>query len=150
MRRMLTRGGFAFLLLCSAAFTQPRSSLRERAAAGDPEAQFNLAKNYETGRAGYKKDFVEAEHWYRQAAEQGDPFAQASLGILYRFGKGIPRDYVEAFMWFYLAANQTTGGDQQSIAEMRDSTRARMTGEQYAEAMRRARGWKPKTARQPQ
>ena len=144
MVTMLARIGLVGLLVFWCAYGQPRPSLRERAAAGDPEAQFNLAKNYETGRAGYKKDFVEAERWYRLAAEQGDPFAQASLGILYRFGKGIPRDYVEAFMWFYLAANQTTGGDQQSIAEMRDATRARMTDEQYAEAIRRARDWKPK------
>ena len=143
---MLTRVGLTCLLLLGYASGQPRPNLRERAAAGDPEAQFNLAKNYETGRAGYKKDFVEAERWYRLSAEQGDPFAQASLGILYRFGKGIPQDYVEAFMWFYLAANQTTGGDQQSIAEMRDATRARMTDEQYQKAVQRAREWKPKTA----
>lgn len=145
--------GLAILLLCASGFAQqtaapgqpPRASLRERASNGDPEAQFNLAKNYETGRAGYKKDFVEAEHWYRLAAEQGDPFAQASIGILYRFGKGIPQDFVQAYMWFTLAANQTTGGDQDSIVELRDATAARMSPEQLAEAKRRVQDWKPKS-----
>src|SRR5918999_4934247 len=135
---MWKRSGLALLVFLAFGYAQPpRPGLRERAAAGDPEAQFNLAKNYETGRAGYKKDFAEAERWYRQAAVQGDPFAQASLGILYRFGKGVPRDYVQAYMWFHLAANQTTGGDQESIAELRDATAARMTPDQVAEAVRR-------------
>jgi uncharacterized protein len=142
---MLKRSGLGLLLVLALGYGQaPRPNLRERAAAGDPEAQFNLAKNYETGRAGYKKDFAEAERWYRQAAEQGDPFAQASLAILYRFGKGVPQDYVQAFMWFHLAASQTTGGDQESIAELRDATAARMTLEQVEEAKRRAGEWKPK------
>lgn len=141
--RIVWTGSIAIAL----AFAQPqRSNLRERAEAGDPEAQFNLAKNYETGRAGYKKDFAEAERWYRLAAEQGDPFAQASLAILYRFGKGVPRDYVEAYKWFYLAANQTSGGDQQSIVELRDATAARMNQDQIAQAVQRAREWKPKPA----
>ena len=34
-----------------------RPSLRERAAKGDPDAQFTLAKNYEAGRGGLKKDY---------------------------------------------------------------------------------------------
>lgn len=126
----------------------PKPSLRARAEKGDAEAQFNLAKNYETGRAGLKKDFLEAEHWYRQAAQQGDPFAQASLAILFRFGKGVPRDYVEAYKWFYLAANQTTGADRESIVELRDSTAARMTADQVSEAVRRARDWKPAPGQQ--
>lgn len=131
----------AVLLLASAGYGQ---NLKERAARGDAEAQFNLAKMYETGRSGYKKDFAEAERWYRLSAEQGDPFAQASLAILFRFGKGVPQDLVQALMWFTLAASQTTGGDQESIAEMRDATAARLSAEQITEARRLASEWKPK------
>src|SRR5258708_32003376 len=81
--------------------TQPkplRERLLESARKGDAEAQFELAKNYETGRIGLPKDLSEAEHWYRAAAVQGDPYAQASLGIMYNFGKGVGKDYVQAFM----------------------------------------------------
>jgi uncharacterized protein len=136
-------------LSSSAGQDAPKLSLRERAENGDPETEFNLAKNYEAGRGGLKKDYAEAERWYLRAAEQGDPFAQASLAILFRFGKGVAQDYVEAYRWFYLAASRTKGSDQESILELRDSTAARMTAGQLAEALRLARAWnaKPKTER---
>jgi TPR repeat protein len=142
---MLARSGPALLLALSicAAQDAPKLSLRERAAKGDPQAEFNLAKTYEAGRGGLKKDYTEAERWYRRAAQQGDPFAQASLGILFRFGKGVAQDYVEAYQWFYLAASRTTGSDQESILELRNSTAAHMTPQQIEEASRRAREWKP-------
>lgn len=136
------------LSICAAQQT-PRPPLRERAAKGDPEAQFNLAKNYEAGRGGLKRDYVEAERWYRRAAEQGDPFAQASLGLLFRFGKGVAQDYLEAYKWFYLAASRTTGSDQESILELRNSTAAHLTAEQIAEAERWARQWQPKPVKSP-
>jgi len=143
---MLTRSAWALLLALSFSAGQDahRLSLRERAEKGDAEAQFNLAKNYEAGRGGLKKDYAEAERWYLRAAEQGDPFAQASVAILFRFGKGVAQDYVEAYRWFYLAASRTTGSDQESILELRDSTAARMTAAQLAEALRLAREWKAK------
>jgi TPR repeat protein len=132
--------------------TAPRIPLRERLAAraakGDAEAQFDLAKMYETGRGGLTKDFTVAEHWYRESANQGDPFAQASLAILYRFGKGVPQDLVQAYMWFSLAASHTEGGDRESIAEMRDATAAKLTPAQLNEAQRLIREWKPKPASQ--
>lgn len=123
-----------------------RPNLRERAAKGDAEAQFNLAKMYETGRSGYKKDYAQAEHWYRLAADQGDVYAQASLAILYRFGKGVHQNYVEAYKWFSIATAHSTGPDQESIQELQNATAARMTSEQVAEARRLASEWKPKTA----
>lgn len=125
---------------------QPVPKLKERAAQGDAEAQFNLGKMYEAGRGGLKKDPAEAERWYRRAAVQGDPFAQASLGILFRFGKGVTQDYVQAYKWFWLAASRTSGGEQESIAEMRDATAARMTPQQMEAARAQAREWKPVAA----
>jgi uncharacterized protein len=123
---------------------QPKLSLQERAERGDADAQFNLAKMYESGRSGRKRDYSQAEHWHRKAAEQGDPYAQASLGILLRFGKGVAQNYVEAYKWLQLAVSQTSGGEQESILELRDSTAARMTPEQITEAKRLATEWKPK------
>jgi TPR repeat protein len=122
-----------------------RERLLERALKGDVDAQFDLGKNYEAGRIGLKKDFVQAEHWYREAANQGEPFAQASLGILYGFGKGVPQDLVQALMWYELATEHTTGGDKTTIAEMRDDLMGKMTPQQIAEARKLAREWKPVT-----
>ncbi len=138
---------FKLVLLSVCVLSAQAPSLRERAAKGDSEAQFNLGKMYEAGRGSYKKDYAEAARWYRASAEQGDAFAQASLGILYRFGKGVPLDLVQAYMWLYLSASQPTGGAEESITEMRDAASARMTNEQIAHAVRLVREWKPKQTR---
>ena len=124
-----------------------RERLLERALKGDSEAQFDLAKNYEAGRIGLPRDMVQAEHWYRMAADQGEPFAQASLGILYQFGKGGKADIVQACMWYTLAVDRTKGGDRETIVEMLDEINAQMTDSQRAEAKRLARQWKPKVTK---
>jgi hypothetical protein len=134
------------LLLASAIYAQPpagRPPLRERAAAGDPEAQFTLGKNYEAGRSGLKQDYVEAAAWYRKSAEQGNVYAQASLGILYHSGKGLPHDDVQAEMWFTISAEHAPVNDKDTIAEMRDSVASRLTARQVEEAKRLAHEWKP-------
>ena len=115
-----------------------RERLLESAQKGDAEAQFELGKNYETGRIGLPKDFAQAEHWYRLAAEQGDPFAEASLGLLYQFGKGVKKDSVQALMWYEVALARSSVGDRASIAELRDDIIGEMTAAQIAEARRRA------------
>jgi uncharacterized protein len=120
-----------------------KPSLRVRAAQGDPEAQFNLGKNYESGRTGLAKDYTQAAHWYRLSAEQGDPFAMASLGLLYRFGKGVALDRVQAYKWLDLAVRKTSGADAESIAEYRDAVALKMKPMELVEATRLVAEWKP-------
>ena len=137
----------AFLLLTALAAAQPpagRPSLRERATAGDAEAQFTLGKNYEGGRSGLKKDYAEAARWYRRSADQGNVYAQASLGILYHSGKGLPHDDVQAETWFIISADHSPQNDRDTIVEMRDSVAVHLTPQQLGEAQRLAREWKSK------
>ena len=115
-----------------------RERLLESAQKGDAEAQFELGKNYETGRIGLPKDFAQAEHWYRLSAQQGDPFAEASLGLLFQFGKGVKKDAVQALMWYEVALARSNAGDRASIAELRDDIVGGMTAAQISEARRRA------------
>ncbi len=49
---------------------------------------------------------MEAVRWYRLAAEQGNAFAQYSLGYMYRCSGGEPEDDVEAVCWYYVAGEQ--------------------------------------------
>ena len=77
----------------------------------------------------------------RKAAEQGDAGAQVWLGVLYRDGRGVPQDYVEAHKWSNLAASRATGDDRKEAAESRDVLAARMTPAQLAEAQQLAREW---------
>ncbi len=137
----------ALFLLSALANAQPpsdRPPLKERAAAGDPEAQFSLGKNYEAGRSGLKQDYAEAASWYRKAADQGNVYAQASLGILYHSGKGLPHDDVQSEMWLTISAEHAPKDDRDTIVEMRDSVAAHLTPQQLVEAQKDAREWKPK------
>ncbi|MBF0182025.1 MAG: sel1 repeat family protein [Magnetococcales bacterium] len=75
--------------------------LLRRAKAGEVKAQVKL------GQLGFDRhDYQSAMHWFRQAANQGDPTAQNGVGTLYDNGKGVTRDFREAAKWFLLAANQ--------------------------------------------
>ena len=62
---------------------------------------------------------------------------------MYSNGQGVPQDYVEAHMWFNLAAAQSSDFFRYRSGEARDSVAARMTAEEVAEAQRRAREWTP-------
>ena len=51
----------------------------------------NLGVLYENGE-GVEADLGEAARWYRQAAADGVVLAQLTLGLMYREGRGVPRD----------------------------------------------------------
>jgi hypothetical protein len=142
------RAVFAGLIACTLFAQQKplRERLLESALKGDHDAQFELGKNYETGRIGLPKDIVQAQRWYRAAAEQGDPYAEASLGILYEFGKGVTADPVAALMWYEIAISRAPAGDRDSIEDLRTNILKRMTEPQIAEARRQARAFRPKPA----
>lgn len=57
--------------------------LKQRAAAGDAEAQFELGKAYECGRD-VVVNLWETVKWYRLAVEEGCVSAYCSLGQAYR------------------------------------------------------------------
>ncbi len=58
---------------------------------------------------------------------------------MYANGQGVPQNYVEAHMWFNLAAAQSSGENRDRYVKARDDLAERMTSEQVAEAQRRAR-----------
>ncbi len=76
----------------------------------------------------------------RRLAEQGHAQAQVNLGIMYSQGRGVPKDSVQAYRWYTLAAGQ--GGD---LAEkFKDHLEKSMNLDQLAVAQRLAREWKAK------
>jgi hypothetical protein len=76
------------------------------------------------------KDEREAVKWFRCAAEQGDQESQTSLGLAYRQGRGVTRDYVQAYKWLERAAVQ---GNLKVVAACEELSR-RMTAEQRVRA----------------
>ena len=141
----------ALILSPSVRAQQPVSGLplevRVLAEQGDASAQFRLGFMYDNGmesaRTGVPKDAAGAIRLYRLAACQGDANAQDSLGCMYMDGRGTPQDYVEAHMWFNLAASQLSGDDRDRAVRNRDDVAGHMTADQIAEAQRRAREWTP-------
>jgi uncharacterized protein len=62
---------------------------------------------YEDAFTAYDRgDYTTAIPIYRMLADQGDPYAQRALGIIYDMGQGVPQDYVEAMKWYRWAADQ--------------------------------------------
>jgi hypothetical protein len=56
--------------------------------------------------ANNRGDYATALREWRPLAEQGDALAQYNLGVLYRKGRGMPQDDVQARQWFEKAAAQ--------------------------------------------
>jgi cell division septation protein DedD len=82
-------------------FAKAVAEWRGPAAAGDPDAQYNLGQAYKLGR-GVPADQAAATEWYRKAAASGHEEAQATLGLqLFQAGK---RD--EAMTWLKKAAER--------------------------------------------
>ncbi len=95
-----------------------------------------------TGMEAYEKgDYATALKEWRPLAAQGNAAAQALLGMMYyEEGQGVPKDYVQAYMWLSLAAAQ----GYERATKLRDKLAKKMTPSELAEAQRLAREWKPK------
>lgn len=96
--------------------------------------------DYETGRRAWDAGHLdEALTQWRAAADAGDGRAMLALGQRYQQGLGVLQDYVEAHMWFNLAASR---GEAAALGE-RDAVAAKMTPAQIAAAQQRAAAWRP-------
>ena len=95
---------------------------------------------YNDGVDAYERgDYATALREWQHLAEQEHGGGQNGLGIMYEKGKGVPKDYVAAYMWYTLAASRGS----KKASNNRDLIAERMTSPQIAEAQRRARDWEP-------
>ena len=63
--------------------------------------------NFQAGMdANNRGDYATALREWRPLAEQGDALAQYNLGVLYRKGRGVPQDDVQARQWYEKSALQ--------------------------------------------
>ena len=61
----------------------------------------------------------------------------------------MPKDYVQAHMWFNIAASRVTGEARESAVSNRDIVAILMTPSQIAEAQRLTREWDAAHPRDP-
>jgi TPR repeat protein len=100
-----TRGACRWLALAAFAFAGAAGA-ENNAAGAVPDAPQDLvaqARAYEHGE-GVPRDYLKAAALYCEAARDGDPEAQYSLGWMYTNGRGVPRDDAVAASFFALAA----------------------------------------------
>jgi TPR repeat protein len=85
---------------------------------GSSEAQRWLGRLYDNG-LGVPKDQAKAAFWYRNAAEQGDTYAQSRLGQMYIMGGDtITRDTGIGLMWLKKAADQGDASVQNFLGNL--------------------------------
>lgn len=118
--------------------------MRKAAEQGDMEYQSKLGTYYmgnwkfgPHGEIQTTQNFYEAAKWYKLAAEQGDAKAQNNLGGFYLDGRGVEKDVVQAYKWFYLASQQYPRIFQQNLSHVAEQ----LDDSQIAEAERLANEW---------
>ena len=85
------------------------------------------------------KDVDEALKLYRKAAEQNSAQAQYDLGLCYANGEGVTKNYVEAYKWWTLSANQNNAPARKYLSILQD----RMSREQIADGQRLVSNFRP-------
>ncbi len=100
-----------------------------------------VAREFTKGFEAYQRgDFAAALQEWRPLAEQGNTSAQGIIGYMYHNGQGPPKDYVQAHMWYSIAARK---GDRHAAGN-RDSIATEMTRGDVSRAQRLAREWMEK------
>src|SRR5262249_45825365 len=89
---------------------------------------------------GVPMDYDIAVRLARRAAEQGIIDSQYILGLGYLYGRGVPRDVVEAYIWCQLAANQ----GYKLAKSLAPEAAANLTKAQLAGANERIKNFRPR------
>lgn len=96
-------------------YTSGPSLVRKAAEAGEPAAQYRLAKLHERG-LGVPKDLQAARQWTERAAEGGNVKAMHDLAVYYAEGEGGQQSYAAAAEWFRKAADYGLTDSQYNLA----------------------------------
>lgn len=113
---------------------------------GNARAQAQLGFMHSYGKC-VVQNYGVAIYWYVRSAEQGHPVGQHLLGLAYDKGHGVLTDHIEAHKWLNLAAAGSSGAEHEDNLRLRDAAANKLTKDQLAEAMYRARVWVPKRER---
>ncbi len=84
-------------------------------------ADFADAASFRQGVSAFnREDYLLASQIFFPLAEQGDPAAQSYLGFMFETGRGVPRNYTEAAMWYRRSAEQGDSLAQYSLGLLYD------------------------------
>ena len=91
--------------------------LNQSAKQGLANSQYFLARLFSRGET-IEQDPERAVTLYREAAAQGHAMAQNDVAVHCKDGKGTKQDYVEAFYWSTLAAQQGIRASEERLQEL--------------------------------
>lgn len=109
--------------------------LKQAATQNHKAAMFQLAEFH--NRHDKYHDSAVAMKWYKKAAAKDHVAAQLRIAEMYVDGKGVSKDYVEAYKWFYLAGMFGANGEPQlrgNVRRQRQMLTQKMNPEQITEA----------------
>ncbi len=90
-----------------------------------------------------RNDYPKAADWFRKAAMQGLPQAQAQLAQLLKDGRGVTQDQFEAYLWLLVsfdAGNQAVAADLAALEGALGSNRVEEAKEKLATSSRPSAG----------
>jgi len=88
------------------------------------------------------QNYSGAARWFRRAANQGHANAQAVLGSLYAVGLGVPKDFVNAYVWVTLALPRLEGRMRDRALALQEELGALMSPDEIGEARKIAGNWR--------
>jgi TPR repeat protein len=81
-------------------------------------AQPVAAQSPDATAAYSRGDYTTAYGLWKPLADQGNAYAQFSLGTMYRFGKGVAKDYAAAVFWFRKTADNGLAAAQNNLKSL--------------------------------
>ena len=97
---------------------------------GNADAQDDLGTVYYEGSIGVPQNYKSALRWLSKSAAQGNSIAQELLSSMYRFGLGVRKNNVQAYMWLSVVLAHGDAG----VDTVNDSLETEMTPAQIAKA----------------
>jgi TPR repeat protein len=97
-------------------------------------ATANAAPMDDADAAYQRGDYAQTLNILRPLAAQGNVRAQYNIGVMYRDGNGVTRNYQEALKWYRLAADQGHVGAQYNIGHLYDAGQG--VTQSYQEALK--------------
>lgn len=117
-------------------------TLRANAEEGWPRSQGDLGHFCEKGRPPCSpQNYVEAEKWYRAAANQGNPNAMRGLGRLYLQGQAVEKDYAQAYFWFQLGQKRLPTNSKLALEGLAEA-KGKLNPEKIAAVEKKIEEWK--------
>ncbi len=121
-------------------FEKAARYFQQAADQGHAKARNDLAILYARGQ-GVPRDPDRAAGLFAQAAEQGHTIAQINMAFAYQKGEGVPQDDVEAYRWFFIAAQVLPTHSRAQVEQWMQVLAARMGTAQVSVAENRAQAW---------